>query len=300
MVEGIAVVEGEAAPGVGCVGRGQFPCRPGQFPAYVEDASAFSQVDSLRGRGFVGPRVDGEGDADRGASLLGDDPDHSVVQVAVFGGWDARDDFHGLDVLDGNTPGADAVHPCQACVVPHPHSVDLDGRPEGSIAGGGATGTQGEHVVGSEVRIDGLAARHQGRYVRHAGHLHVVEGVPSYPAGGADIVFRAFCGDHHFLERQAVERHLQVMPGDVPPDVDPFVDVNVAKVGCVQGVTSFLHLVEGVAAILSGNGPEVVVVKPYDDPRQGFSGLGVRDLASQPERSLRHDGRGEKGQEEEK
>ena len=138
LVEGVAVVERESPSGVGSVRGGELAGGIGIFSTDIEDAPASAQVDSLCCRGLVRARIDGEGHAQGRAAFLGDHPDHTAVEVTVFGGRDTRDHFHRFYVVHRHAPRACSGHSGKVGIVSHTYSVDFDGGTEGCVSGRGA------------------------------------------------------------------------------------------------------------------------------------------------------------------
>ena len=232
--------------------------------ADIQDALPYG--DALGNRDVVGAGIDRKSGLDGRAALAGGHPDHAAAQVAVFGRRDAGNDLHGLDVLYLQAAGIHAGEATERGVVAHADAVHFHRRAEGGVAGAGPAPADGQFRRGRQVRIDGLAAGHQGRDVGQAGHLQVLQGRPLDPAGGIEVLLGLF-GRHHDLV-QGQRLFLQ--------DDDEVIDRLAHAKGPDIGREAQAFRFHPVGAGLDGSqdetalgvrdGPQVVFVQVHDRP----------------------------------
>ena len=268
--EGPGILRRESAAGVRRVGRGQFLRRPGPFSADVQHPAA--QADALGHGGIVRAWIDGKDHLHGGAAFFRRHAHHPAPQVAVFGRGDAGNDLHGLDVLHLEPP---CVHPGETAeggVVAHADSVDLHRRAEGRVAGGGSAAAHRQFRGGRQVRIHGLAARHQGGDVGKARRLEVVQGRPFDLAGGVEVFLGLF-GRHDDLvqgQRLLLQDNRKSLQGPIHLQ-GPHVG-RIAQALRLHPVGAGLHGVEGEPPFPVGHGPEIVPVQAHDRTGHRVSG----------------------------
>ena len=268
--EGPGILRREAAAGVRRIGRGEFLRRPGPFPADVQHTVA--QTETLGHGRVVRARIDGKDHLQGCTAFFRRYPHHAASQVSIFGRGDPGNDLHGLDVLYLEAARVHAGKAAEGRVVAHADAVDLHGCAESRVAGGGSAAAHRQFRSGRQVRIHGLAARHQGGDVGKARRLEMVQGRPFDLAGGVEVLPGLLGRNDNLVQGQGLllkddrkpiqgHSHLQ----------GPYVG-RIAQAFRFHPVGAGLHGVKDESALPVGHGPEIVLVQAHDGPGHRVSG----------------------------
>ena len=248
--------------------------------ADVQDALA--DADALGNGHVISARIDRESGLHGCASLPGGNLDHPAAEVAVFGRRNAGNDLDGLDVLHLEAAGIDAGQAAEGRVVAHPDAVHFHGGAERGVARARSASADGQFRCGGEVRIDGLATGHQGRDIRQAGHLQVVQGRPFDLPGGVEVVLGHLGRDDDLVQGERLLLQDDVKTVDVVGYLQ-FPDVgHEAQAFRLHLVGTGFHALQDELSVQVRDRPEVVLVQMDDGAGQGGAGS-VRHPAADTE-----------------